>query len=103
MGGLWHEPGAGSLAAYKDFLTLWKDADPYILVRKEANAEYANLQYLERSFLLAYSLAMVDAIRRYHSLRTGRLGSMSAMAIFRQLRYRRLSIPEMLLCTRLTQ
>jgi hypothetical protein len=32
------------LAAYKDFLTLWKDADPDIPILKEAKAEYANLQ-----------------------------------------------------------
>ncbi len=33
-----------ALAAYKDFLTLWKDADPDIPVLKETKAEYANLQ-----------------------------------------------------------
>jgi hypothetical protein len=33
-----------ALAAYKDFFTLWKDADPDIPILKEANAEYANLQ-----------------------------------------------------------
>ena len=32
------------LAAYKDFLTLWKDADPDIPILKEAKAEYAKLQ-----------------------------------------------------------
>jgi tetratricopeptide (TPR) repeat protein len=32
-----------SLAAYKDFLTLWKDADPDIPILKEAKAEYAKL------------------------------------------------------------
>jgi hypothetical protein len=32
------------LAAYKDFLTLWKDADPDIPVLKQAKAEYAKLQ-----------------------------------------------------------
>ena len=31
-------------AAYKDFLTLWKDADPNIPILKEAKAEYAKLQ-----------------------------------------------------------
>ena len=31
-------------AAYQDFLTLWKDADPDILILKQAKAEYANLQ-----------------------------------------------------------
>jgi hypothetical protein len=33
-----------ALAAYKDFLTLWKDADPDILILKAAKAEYAKLQ-----------------------------------------------------------
>jgi eukaryotic-like serine/threonine-protein kinase len=33
-----------ALAAYKDFLTLWKDADPDISILKEAKAEYAKLQ-----------------------------------------------------------
>jgi serine/threonine protein kinase/tetratricopeptide (TPR) repeat protein len=33
-----------ALAAYKDFLTLWKDADPDIPILKEAKAEYATLQ-----------------------------------------------------------
>ena len=35
---------AKARAAYNDFLTLWKDADPDIPVLKEAKAEYANLQ-----------------------------------------------------------
>jgi tetratricopeptide (TPR) repeat protein len=29
---------------YQEFLTLWKDADPDILILKEAKAEYAKLQ-----------------------------------------------------------
>jgi hypothetical protein len=33
-----------ALAAYKDFLTLWKDADPDIPIYKEAKAKYAKLQ-----------------------------------------------------------
>jgi eukaryotic-like serine/threonine-protein kinase len=33
-----------ALAAYKEFLTLWKDADPGIPILKEAKAEYAKLQ-----------------------------------------------------------
>ncbi len=33
-----------SLAAYKDFLTLWKDADSDIPILKQAKAEYAKLQ-----------------------------------------------------------
>ena len=32
-----------ALAAYKDFFTLWKDADPDIPILKEAKAEYATL------------------------------------------------------------
>ena len=32
-----------ALAAYKDFLTLWKDADPDIPILKQARAEYAKL------------------------------------------------------------
>jgi DNA-binding winged helix-turn-helix (wHTH) protein/predicted Zn-dependent protease len=32
-----------ALAAYKDFLTLWKDADPGIPILREAKAEYARL------------------------------------------------------------
>jgi hypothetical protein len=33
-----------ALAAYKDFLALWKDADPDIAILKQAKAEYAKLQ-----------------------------------------------------------
>jgi tetratricopeptide (TPR) repeat protein len=33
-----------ALAAYKDFLELWKDADPDIPILKQAKAEYAKLQ-----------------------------------------------------------
>jgi eukaryotic-like serine/threonine-protein kinase len=33
-----------ALTAYKDFLTLWKDADPDLPILKEAKAEYAKLQ-----------------------------------------------------------
>jgi len=35
---------AKAKAAYQDFLTLWKDADPDIPILKEAKAEYARLQ-----------------------------------------------------------
>ena len=31
-------------AAYQDFLTLWKDADPDIPILKQAKAEYAHLK-----------------------------------------------------------
>ncbi|HEY2381773.1 MAG TPA: protein kinase [Terriglobia bacterium] len=33
-----------ALSAYKDFLTLWKDADPEIPILKQAKAEHARLQ-----------------------------------------------------------
>jgi tetratricopeptide (TPR) repeat protein len=33
-----------ALAAYKDFLTLWKDADPDVPILKQAKTEYAQLQ-----------------------------------------------------------
>ncbi|MFY9741940.1 MAG: serine/threonine-protein kinase [Candidatus Sulfotelmatobacter sp.] len=33
-----------ALAAYKDFLTLWKEADSNIVILKQAKAEYARLQ-----------------------------------------------------------
>jgi hypothetical protein len=33
-----------ALATYKDFLTLWKDADPDIPILKQAKAEYPKLQ-----------------------------------------------------------
>jgi hypothetical protein len=35
---------AKARAAYQDFLTLWKDADPDTPILKEARAEYAKLQ-----------------------------------------------------------
>jgi hypothetical protein len=35
---------AQAKAAYQDFLTLWKDADPDIPILKQAKAEYARLQ-----------------------------------------------------------
>jgi len=36
--------GVRALGAYKDFLTLWKDADRDIPILKQAKAEYAKLQ-----------------------------------------------------------
>jgi len=39
-----HAARVRSLPAYKDFLTLWKEADPDIPILKEAKAEYAKLQ-----------------------------------------------------------
>jgi hypothetical protein len=35
---------AKAKAAYQDFLTLWKDADPDIPILKQAKAEYTKLQ-----------------------------------------------------------
>ena len=35
---------AKARAAYQDFLTLWKDADPDLPILKQAKAEYAKLQ-----------------------------------------------------------
>jgi len=35
---------ARARTAYRDFLSLWKDADPDIPILKEAKAEYAKLQ-----------------------------------------------------------
>jgi eukaryotic-like serine/threonine-protein kinase len=35
---------ARAVAAYKEFLGLWKDADPDIPILKQAKAEYAKLQ-----------------------------------------------------------
>ncbi len=37
-------PRMRALAAYKDFLSLWKDADPDIPILKQAQAEYAKLK-----------------------------------------------------------
>ena len=37
-----------ALAAYKDFLTLWKDADPDIPILMQVKAEYAKLQWPSR-------------------------------------------------------
>jgi endonuclease YncB( thermonuclease family) len=43
-----HPQGAplqqGARAAYQDFLTFWRDADPDIPMLKEAKAEYAALR-----------------------------------------------------------
>jgi hypothetical protein len=35
---------AKARAAYQEFLTLWKDAEPDIPILKQAKAEYAKLQ-----------------------------------------------------------
>jgi hypothetical protein len=39
-----------ALAAYKDFLTLWKDADPDVPILKVAKGEYAKLQIIPAEF-----------------------------------------------------
>ena len=36
--------GVKARAAYQDFLTLWKDADPDVPILREAKSEYAKLQ-----------------------------------------------------------
>jgi hypothetical protein len=36
--------GLSARAAYQDFVTLWKDADPDILILRQAKAEYAKLK-----------------------------------------------------------
>jgi hypothetical protein len=40
---------AKAKAAYQDFLTIWKDADPDLPVLLAAKAEYAKLNYLSDS------------------------------------------------------
>jgi eukaryotic-like serine/threonine-protein kinase len=42
------EDTAKARAAYQDFLTLWKDADPDIPILKQAKAEYSKLKLLVR-------------------------------------------------------
>ena len=37
-------PRVRALAAYKDFVTLWKDGDPDIPILKQAKTEYSKLQ-----------------------------------------------------------
>jgi len=39
-----HAARVRALAAYKDFFTLWKDADPDLPILKLAKAEYVKLQ-----------------------------------------------------------
>jgi hypothetical protein len=39
-----HKDTARTRAAYQDFLSLWKDANPDIPILKEAKAEYAKNQ-----------------------------------------------------------
>jgi eukaryotic-like serine/threonine-protein kinase len=41
---LMQEDSAKAKSAYKDFVTLWKDADPDIPILKQAKAEYSKLQ-----------------------------------------------------------
>jgi len=40
---------ARALASYRDFLALWKDADPDIPILKQAKAEYANMLNVSES------------------------------------------------------
>jgi len=60
-----------ALAAYRDFLILWKDADPDIPILKQAKAEYAKLHYQA----LAQPCAICSPF----------YGLMSASAIYRKL------------------
>jgi len=55
-----------ALAAYQDFLTLWKNADPDILL-KEAKARVREAAIAEKTFLLACCLAIGVVTRRLHS------------------------------------
>jgi hypothetical protein len=52
---------AEAKAAYNDFLTLWKDADPDIPIPKQAKAEYTNLQSQP------WPVLSIDANRRLRS------------------------------------
>jgi tetratricopeptide (TPR) repeat protein len=62
-----------ALAAYKDFLALWKDADPDIPILKQAKAEYAKLQLSARRrighWLTARRSTSKYLISRYSFLR----------------------------------
>ena len=54
-----------ALAAYKDFLTLWKDADPDIPILK-AEAEYARLQWInEESHFSRVTRKVLMGIRKH--------------------------------------
>ena len=46
-------------AAYNDFLTLWKDADPDIPLLKQAKAEYAKLQQRVANLLEQIGLCLL--------------------------------------------
>jgi eukaryotic-like serine/threonine-protein kinase len=52
-----------ALAAYKDFLALWKDADPGIPILNQAKVEYANLQQIAPTRLVE-PLKAGPALRR---------------------------------------
>src|SRR5882762_7607370 len=59
-----------ALAAYKDFLTLWKDADD-IPILKGAKTEYAKLQSREKSCLVAccFTDTVVNSDSPHHPAR----------------------------------
>jgi eukaryotic-like serine/threonine-protein kinase len=68
-----------ALAAYKNFLTLWKDADPDIPILKEAKAEYARMQQLRKVLLrplLFAAFAETSRIRFYHLIFSRRSNSL---------------------------
>jgi len=65
-----------ALAAWKNFLSLWKDADPDILIPKEAKAEYAKLQ---SQWKVPPPRLLVD-----YGLRNRRLHALRKAAFFRR-------------------
>ena len=72
--------------AYREFLTLWKDADPDIPILQQANAEYAKLRLSEKAFNLAVFVIAVTyselrARRRSGLVSSLRSSSSAAMRI----------------------
>jgi hypothetical protein len=52
-----------ALAAYKDFLTLWKDPDDDIPIPKEAKAEYGKAAMIQEFWPLRFGLKMFRRFR----------------------------------------
>ena len=63
--------GFGALAAYKDFLDLWKEADPDIPILKDAKAEYAKLRLADanRTVRRSGTLAALPFQHLQHSIK----------------------------------
>lgn len=55
-----------ALAAYRDFLALWKDADPDIPILKQAKTEYARLQLFAANDVASLSLEIVHPFFRFN-------------------------------------